>query len=59
VVLLELSLRRGERRLPLCRYNLHRGQILARLLQRLVSRQERSIHHVDRGGALRSLRTLV
>jgi hypothetical protein len=31
-VLLELSLHRGERRLPLRRYSLHRSQVLVRLL---------------------------
>jgi hypothetical protein len=32
MVLLELGLRRGERRLPLCRRNPHHDQVLTRLL---------------------------
>jgi hypothetical protein len=55
MVVLELGLRRGERRLPLCRCGLHRGQVLMSLLQRL----ECVPHHVDRGDALRHLCALV
>jgi hypothetical protein len=58
-VLLELRLCRGERRLPLRRYSLCRGQVLTCLLMRLVSFQERVLHHVDRGGALCRLGALV
>jgi hypothetical protein len=58
-VLLELGLRRSEHSLPLHRHYLHRGQVLARLQQRLVSCQECGLHHVDCRGALRSLCTLV
>jgi hypothetical protein len=46
-------------KVTLHRYNLHRSQILTRLLQCLISRQERCPHHVDRRGALRSLCSLV
>jgi hypothetical protein len=59
VVLLESSLHRGERRLPLRSRNPHRGQVLARLLQRLILLQKRRRHHVDRGDAFRSLGALV
>jgi hypothetical protein len=57
--LLELVLSRSECYLPLRRHNLHRGHVLARLLQRLVSCQECGLHHLNRRGALRSLHALV
>jgi hypothetical protein len=58
-ILLELSLRRGEGRLPLRRYVLHLSQGCTRLLQSLVPLQECVLHHVNRRTALRSQGALV
>jgi hypothetical protein len=59
VVLLKLTLCRGERRLLLSHCSLRCSQALVRLPQRLVPLQERGTHHVDRRTAFRSLGTLV
>jgi hypothetical protein len=59
VVLVELSLHPGERRLLLSHCNPHRSQGIARLLQRLVPLQEHGPHHVDHGAAFQSMDALV
>jgi hypothetical protein len=56
---LELGTSRGHLRLPLRCRGSHRGQVLARLQQGLVSLQERDPHLVHRGAAFNSLRTLL
>jgi hypothetical protein len=55
-VVLELSTSRGHLRLLLRRNGPHRGQVLARLQQGLISLQERSPHLVHRRAAFNSLR---